>query len=35
MTEDAISFQPVSAMDVPRFKGIPTFMRLTHGKHPA
>lgn len=30
MTSDFISFQPVSAMDVPRFAGIPTFMRLPH-----
>lgn len=28
MTNTPLSFQPVSAMDVPRFAGIPTFMRL-------
>ena len=28
MTDAPISFQPVSAMEVPRFAGIPTFMRL-------
>ncbi len=24
-------FQPVSGFDLPRFAGIPTFMRLPHG----
>jgi guanidinopropionase len=28
MSENTFSFQPVSAMDVPRFAGVPTFMRL-------
>ncbi len=30
MTKPPFSFQPVSAMDVPRFAGMPTFMRLPH-----
>ncbi|MBT8154273.1 agmatinase [Epibacterium ulvae] len=30
MTQPPFSFQPVSAMDVPRFAGMPTFMRLPH-----
>lgn len=30
MPDTSFSFQPVSAMDVPRFAGMPTFMRLPH-----
>jgi len=30
MSTTPLSFMPVSAMDVPRFAGIPTFMRLRH-----
>ncbi len=30
MTKDRAFFQPVSGLDLPRFAGIPTFMRLPH-----